>query len=146
MNSHCEHGGLWSSSGLNRRISLYFPAKQGKGPTETSSPMTGPHRHRPNKRAIFLRFTARYQQPYQRHIAAISTLHRGTMPQSNPTVVILGADFGGLKNKDSISQLKRCWAIATAFHASSVVPTLLREIWAVHKNLRTRNRKAVSQK
>ena len=28
----------------------------------------------------------------------------------------------------------------------SVVPTLLREIWAVHKNLRTRNRKAVSQK
>ena len=53
------------------------------------------------------------------------------MPQSNPTVVILGADFGGLKNKDCISQLKRCWAIATAFHASSVVPTLLREIWAV---------------
>jgi hypothetical protein len=32
------------------------------------------------------------------------------------------------------------------FMASSVVPTLLREIWAVHKNLRTRNRKAVSQK
>jgi hypothetical protein len=34
----------------------------------------------------------------------------------------------------------------TRIYASSVVPTLLREIWAVHKNLRTRNRKAVSQK
>jgi hypothetical protein len=29
LNLHYEHCGLWSSSGWNRRICLYFPAKQG---------------------------------------------------------------------------------------------------------------------